>query len=103
MNSGTLLNVLSHDVNMAQYLLGDRPWEWVMGAVERTSIVNANTVLPLDMIFFAADGRIIRIAERTVPFSTTVIYSEAPARGVVEVNGGTAERLGIRVGDKVEY
>ena len=62
-----------------------------------------NTVLPLDMIFFAADGRIIRIAERTVPFSTTVIYSEGPARGVVEVNGGTAERLGIRVGDKVEY
>jgi uncharacterized membrane protein (UPF0127 family) len=62
-----------------------------------------NTVLPLDMIFFAADGKIIRIAERTVPFSTTVIYSGGPARGVVEVNGGTAERLGIRVGDKVDY
>ena len=36
-NSGTLLNVLSHDVNMAQYLLNDRPVEWVMGAVERTT------------------------------------------------------------------
>jgi UDP-N-acetyl-2-amino-2-deoxyglucuronate dehydrogenase len=36
-NSGTLLNVLSHDVNMALYLLGDRPVEWVMGAVERTT------------------------------------------------------------------
>src|SRR3954451_11875763 len=36
-NSGTLLNVLSHDVNMALFLLGDRPVEWVMGAVERTT------------------------------------------------------------------
>jgi predicted dehydrogenase len=36
-NSGTLLNVLSHDVNMALYLLGDRPVEWVMGGVERTT------------------------------------------------------------------
>jgi uncharacterized membrane protein (UPF0127 family) len=62
-----------------------------------------NTVLPLDMIFFGSDGKIIRIAERTVPFSTAVIASEGDARGVVEVNGGTAERLGIRVGDKVEY
>jgi uncharacterized membrane protein (UPF0127 family) len=62
-----------------------------------------NTILPLDMIFFGSDGRIIRIAERAVPFSTEVIASEGPARGVVEVNGGTAARLGIRVGDKVEY
>ena len=32
-NSGALLyNVcMSHDVNMAQFLLGDRPWEWVTG------------------------------------------------------------------------
>lgn len=36
-NSGTLLNVLSHDVNMVQFLLNDRPVEWVMGAVERTT------------------------------------------------------------------
>jgi predicted dehydrogenase len=36
-NSGTLLNVLSHDVNMVLFLLGDRPVEWVMGAVERTT------------------------------------------------------------------
>jgi predicted dehydrogenase len=37
LNSGSLLNVLSHDVNMALFLLGDRPVEWVMGAVERTT------------------------------------------------------------------
>lgn len=37
LDSGTLLNVLSHDVNMALFLLQDAPVEWVMGAVERTT------------------------------------------------------------------
>ena len=62
-----------------------------------------NTLLPLDMIFFAADGRITKVAERTVPLSEATIGSDGPARGVLEVNGGTASRLGIRVGDRLTY
>jgi hypothetical protein len=63
----------------------------------------ANTLLPLDMIFFAADGHITKVAERTVPLSEATIGSDGPARGVLEVNGGTASRLGIRVGDRLTY
>ena len=63
----------------------------------------ANTLLPLDMIFFAADGRITKVAERTVPLSEATIGSDGPARGVLEVNGGTASRLGIKVGDRLSY
>jgi uncharacterized protein len=63
----------------------------------------ANTFLPLDMIFFAADGRITKVAERTVPLSQATIGSDGPARGVLEVNGGTASRLGIKVGDRLTY
>ena len=63
----------------------------------------ANTLLPLDMIFFAADGRITKVAERTVPLSEATIGSDGPARGVLEVNGGTASRLGIKVGDRLTY
>jgi predicted dehydrogenase len=37
LDSGSLLNVLSHDVNMALFLLNDDPVAWVMGAVERTT------------------------------------------------------------------
>ena len=62
-----------------------------------------NTLLPLDMIFFAADGRITKVAERTVPLSEATIGSDGPARGVLEVNGGTASRLGIKVGDRLTY
>jgi uncharacterized membrane protein (UPF0127 family) len=60
-----------------------------------------NTRLPLDMLFITRDGRIANIAQRTVPFSETSIYSSGPVRAVLELNGGTAERLGIKPGDRV--
>jgi len=60
-----------------------------------------NTVIPLDMIFIAGDGRIRRIVERTIPLSTTPISSIDEVRAVLEVNAGTAARLGIKPGDIV--
>ena len=60
-----------------------------------------DTPLPLDMLFIARDGRIVRIAERTVPFSRTMISSGGPVLGVLELNGGTAARLKIKPGDRV--
>jgi len=60
-----------------------------------------NTVIPLDMLFLDPQGRIIDIHERAVPFSTDIIASKFPARYVVELNGGTVARLGIKTGDQV--
>lgn len=60
-----------------------------------------NTLIPLDMVFIAADGRIVRIAQRTVPLSLETISSGAPVRAVLELNAGTAARLGIKPGDRV--
>lgn len=70
----------------------------------RDQVVNMwmrNTVLPLDMLFAAADGRIVRIVERTVPQSLDNISSGAPVRAVLEVNAGTARRLGVKPGDRL--
>lgn len=58
-----------------------------------------NTLLPLDMIFVRAGGKIGRIAERTIPMSEKVIYSGGRVIAVLEVNAGTVSRLGIKVGD----
>jgi uncharacterized membrane protein (UPF0127 family) len=62
-----------------------------------------NTLLPLDMIFIRADGRVARIAANTTPQSTSIISSEEPVRAVLEVRGGTARKFGISPGDRVEH
>ncbi len=61
-----------------------------------------NTYIPLDMIFIRADGRILRIAENTEPLSEKLIPSGGPVRAVLEVIGGTARKMGIAPGDRVE-
>jgi uncharacterized protein len=59
-----------------------------------------NTLIPLDMLFLDEQGRVFDIHERAVPLSTDMIASNGPARYVVELNGGTAARLGIKPGDR---
>ncbi len=62
-----------------------------------------NTRIPLDMLFIDRTGRIVNIAERAVPFSEATISSAAPVLAVLELNGGTAARLGLKPGDRVIY
>jgi uncharacterized protein len=62
-----------------------------------------NTLIPLDMLFVDAQGRIVNIHERAVPGSLDTIAAAAPVRAVIELNGGTAARLGIRPGDRVVF
>ncbi|MBV9967728.1 MAG: DUF192 domain-containing protein [Alphaproteobacteria bacterium] len=62
-----------------------------------------NTLIPLDMLFVDQRGRIINIHERAVPGSLDPIAAAAPARAVIELNGGTAARLGIKPGDRVIF
>lgn len=68
---------------------------------EPTAMWMKNTYIPLDMLFIARDGTIKRIAERTVPMSEAVISSGGPVVAVLELNAGTASRLGLKPGDRV--
>ena len=60
-----------------------------------------NTYLSLDMLFVRADGIIHRIEASTEPLSERSISSGAPVRAVLELNAGTAARLGLRPGDRL--
>jgi hypothetical protein len=62
-----------------------------------------NTLIPLDMLFVDERGMIINIHERAVPGSLETIPSGGPIRAVIELNGGTAARLGIARGDRVVF
>lgn len=70
---------------------------------QEVSMWMQNTYISLDMLFIRADGRILRIAENTEPLSTRTISSGGPVRGVLEVIGGTARKLGIAPGDRVAH
>ncbi len=71
--------------------------------VEPVSMWMQNTYLSLDMLFIRADGTIARIAANTEPLSTRTIASGEPVLAVLELNAGTASRLGIKAGDRVEH
>ncbi|MBB4302374.1 hypothetical protein GGD81_001401 [Rhodobium orientis] len=59
-----------------------------------------NTYISLDMIFIAGNGRVNFIARDTTPESTELISPPDRARFVLEVVGGTADRIGLKVGDR---
>jgi len=62
-----------------------------------------NTVIPLDIIFIRADGRIENIAANTTPYSTDPVESTAPVVAVLELRGGLAAERGIKPGDRVRW
>ena len=62
-----------------------------------------NTPISLDMVFISPDGTVHRIEANAEPFSLTVIPSEGPIAGVLELNGGEAAKIGLKPGDKVLY
>ncbi len=58
--------------------------------------------VPEDMVFIGTDNRIMHIAENTVPYSLANVDSHGIAKATLELQGGIAARLGIRVGDLVK-
>ncbi len=62
-----------------------------------------NTRLPLDIIYVSEDKKIVSFYENAEPFNETSLPSEAPAKYVLEINGGLIDKLGIRVGDRLNY
>lgn len=60
-----------------------------------------NTFIALDMLFVDHQGKVIRVAHDTVPFSLETIHSGGAAQGVIELPAGTARALNINAGARV--
>ena len=103
------VEVARNDADRAQGLMyrrnmaPDRGMLFDFGRVQPISMWMQNTYIPIDMIFIHADGTIARVAENAEPLSTRTIPSGEPVRAVLEVNGGTAARLGVKPGDRIEH
>ena len=59
-----------------------------------------NTHLKLDMIFFDENYQIVKIHSMAKPLSLEIISSEKKAKAVLEINGGLAKKLQLKLGDK---
>ncbi|WP_223633334.1 DUF192 domain-containing protein [Rhodobacter sp. TJ_12] len=57
-----------------------------------------DTLIPLDMIFVDAAGRITQIHANARPLDETPIPARAPTQYVLEIGGGQAARLGLAPG-----
>jgi uncharacterized membrane protein (UPF0127 family) len=73
------------------------------GTTRQVAMWMKNTVIPLDMLFITADGRVIHIEEFAVPGSLEPRGPNRPVLGVLELAGGTARRLDLKSGDRVEH
>ena len=79
---------------------GGMLFDW--GAPQQSNMWMRNTVSALDMVFINEDGTIRRVAEDAVPESLAIIDSRGAVRATLELAAGTARRLDIHAGDKVE-
>ncbi len=63
----------------------------------------SNTYISLDMVFIRADGRVHRVARNTEPLSEKIVASNGPVLAVLELIAGSADRLVIEPGSRVEH
>jgi uncharacterized protein len=61
-----------------------------------------NTYIPLDMLFVAGDGRVVKIAH-AIPHDESIISSDVDVSAVIELQGGISDRLHLKVGDIAKW
>ncbi len=62
-----------------------------------------DTVAGLDIIYIAPDGRIVSIQKDAKPLDRTPLPSFGAASGVLEINAGLSDKLGLKAGDEVVH
>jgi uncharacterized protein len=62
-----------------------------------------NTFIPLDMIFIAKTGKVVGVIANARPMSEQILTVLTPTEAVLELNGGTAAKISLKVGDMVSH
>jgi len=73
------------------------------GDIRVRSFYMKNTYIPLDIIFIDADKHIINIAKNAKPLNESSVFSDAPAKYVLEINAGLSDVWGLKSGDIIKY
>ncbi|MFN3559276.1 MAG: DUF192 domain-containing protein [Brevundimonas sp.] len=62
-----------------------------------------NTPSSLDILYIDPHGRIVSIVKNAAPNNDTVLPSNGPAMGVLELRGGRSDEIGAKPGDRVSH
>lgn len=65
-----------------------------------------NTLIPLDILYFDSERRLVSVAREVPPcrsLSCPVYPSRAPAQYVLELNSGLAREIGVQTGDELVF
>lgn len=62
-----------------------------------------NTKIPLDIIYIDEDKTIVSIQKNAKPFDETALPSEAPAKFVLEINGGLSDEWQLEIGNRIVF
>ncbi|MBL3551746.1 DUF192 domain-containing protein [Rhodovulum sulfidophilum] len=86
-----------------EHLAGSAGMLFIYPGPRRVAFWMENTLIPLDMIFLDAAGRVRRVAADAVPLDRTPIDGGPGILAVLEINGGLAARLGIVPGTELRH
>lgn len=70
------------------------PWSDVRGFWMK------NTLIPLDIVYLDDEAAVLNV-EQMIPLDLSAVRSDGRARYAIELNAGTAKRVGIKRGDRV--
>ncbi len=84
-------------------LAADRGMLFVFPRATPQAFWMRNTLIPLDIIYVAADGRVVSIVKRAQPLNETPLPSAGPALATLELAAGRADQMGLLPGDRIVH
>lgn len=71
--------------------------------IQMRSFYMKNTLISLDIIYLDESKKVVSIQKNAKPMDETSLPSSAPAKYVLEINGGLSEQLFITEGDSIAF
>ncbi|OOG53802.1 DUF192 domain-containing protein [Rhodanobacter sp. C03] len=94
-----------HGLMMRSTLAADHGMLFVFPDTGPRGFWMKNTLIPLDILYFDADRRLVSMQLDVPPCEAdpcSIYPSNAPARYVLELSSGTARRIGAKAGDELK-
>ena len=76
---------------------------FIMDQERQQAFYMKNTRFPLDIIYIGSNQKVVSIQKNARPLNTSSLPSGAPAKYVLELNGGLTDQWNIKVGDSLSW